>query len=268
VIRTALVVLLLGTSCTVPSLEELHCDGSDPLDADDVAGGKADAVLQASSGGCTGVKVTVAYDGFKPGCVRVLARSGNSGREISTDVTGNALKGGPTGGQIIVAAVLPGDWDSTRVEAQAFERTCTGNPVVTNTQQLSTTRGQTMATSVQLSAKDDDLDGYVSTLSGGTDCNDQRPSVHPDAEELCNDLDDNCNGQSDTVELRLGQACTEGPSCEGTRACGSDMKVVCNVPNAIQAYPDVDRDGDGDKNASAQSFCGNVPTGFVTGPPG
>lgn len=32
------------------------------------------------------------------------------------------------------------------------------------------------------------------------DCNDSNPKIHPDAKEICNDLDDNCNGTVDEGE--------------------------------------------------------------------
>lgn len=41
--------------------------------------------------------------------------------------------------------------------------------------------------------KDVDSDGYAS----GYDCDDDDPSVHPGADETCNDLDDDCDGESD-----------------------------------------------------------------------
>lgn len=57
---------------------------------------------------------------------------------------------------------------------------------------------------------DSDQDGYGNSLvdtlavsqpagyvSDNTDCNDMDSSIHPLAADLCNDLDDNCNGQTD-----------------------------------------------------------------------
>ncbi len=41
--------------------------------------------------------------------------------------------------------------------------------------------------------KDNDKDGYTSDV----DCNDNNPEVHPDAVELCNDIDDDCSGVVD-----------------------------------------------------------------------
>ncbi|MCY1019520.1 putative metal-binding motif-containing protein [Pyxidicoccus sp. MSG2] len=216
-----------------------------------------------------GVKVTVSYDGFKPRCVRVIARDMEGGHEpLSDEVAAEKVKGEAAGGSIVVGVLPPDNWGSeVEVEAQAFERACDGEPVVKNSQRVTMTRGQTSATTLSLQAKDTDGDGYVARLSGGTDCNDGRPDINPGVtEELCNGVDDNCNDQSDTVELQLGQACTEGAGCAGTRACGDNGKVGCNAPSATMAYPDVDRDGHGDKNATATAFCDGVPVGFVTSP--
>ncbi len=41
--------------------------------------------------------------------------------------------------------------------------------------------------------QDSDHDGYPFTV----DCNDQNAAVHPGAPEICNGIDDNCNGQTD-----------------------------------------------------------------------
>jgi hypothetical protein len=65
-----------------------------------------------------------------------------------------------------------------------------------------------------------------------TDCDDTKASVHPGATETCNGIDDNCTGGID----------------EG-------------VKNSY--YPDVDKDGFGDKNATATQAC-SAPTGYVT----
>jgi hypothetical protein len=46
---------------------------------------------------------------------------------------------------------------------------------------------------------DADEDGYVSEDQGGDDCDDDDPSVHPDADEVPGDgLDSNCDGEDDT----------------------------------------------------------------------
>ncbi len=74
--------------------------------------------------------------------------------------------------------------------------------------------------------------GYTANSS---DCNDANASVHPDAAELCNGIDDNCNGTVD-----------EGVSCDadgdGVPNASDNCKVV---PNPTQ----LDTDGNGLGNA-------------------
>ena len=45
--------------------------------------------------------------------------------------------------------------------------------------------------------EDGDSDGYASSASGGADCDDARSDLNPDAGELCDDLDNDCDGQTD-----------------------------------------------------------------------
>ncbi len=45
--------------------------------------------------------------------------------------------------------------------------------------------------------KDVDQDGYEATQVGGTDCNDQDPTVKPNAVEICDYKDNNCDGNID-----------------------------------------------------------------------
>jgi len=81
----------------------------------------------------------------------------------------------------------------------------------------------------------DQPDGFV--VSGG-DCDDTNPSVSPDQSELCNEIDDDCNGLVD----------------EGENATAP--------PNAILFYADSDGDGFGDVNNT--SLTCDAPSGFVS----
>ena len=45
--------------------------------------------------------------------------------------------------------------------------------------------------------QDCDNDGYLGDSMGGVDCDDSNASIHPDAQEICNGIDDNCNGVID-----------------------------------------------------------------------
>jgi len=63
--------------------------------------------------------------------------------------------------------------------------------------------------------------GYVST-SG--DCNDANPAINPGRTELCNSIDDNCNGSIDETFPTKGNACTVGVG-----ACQRTGSLVCLV---------------------------------------
>lgn len=77
---------------------------------------------------------------------------------------------------------------------------------------------------------DVDADGFTASQAGGPDCNDADPAIHPGVDELCDGLDNDCDGQAD--------------------------------PGApIVLYPDLDGDTFGDPDA-AISAC-FAPDGYV-----
>ena len=68
--------------------------------------------------------------------------------------------------------------------------------------------------------RDADNDMFIAQgCTGGGDCNDSDPAVHPGVPELCRDgVDNDCNGQAD---------CTDA-ACAGTAACMGCVPEVCN----------------------------------------
>ncbi len=90
-----------------------------------------------------------------------------------------------------------------------------------------------------------DLDGCDLTDEAvawqGGDCGDENAEVNPKAEEICNDVDDDCDGDTD-------EECTE-PDLDGD---GYDAAVDCDdenaaiSPGADEYCNDVDDDCDGD----------------------
>lgn len=93
---------------------------------------------------------------------------------------------------------------------------------------------------------DNDHDTYGSGCAAGPDCNDGNAAVNPVAQEVCNGIDDNCNGATDESGCGsctdgdgdgYGQGCTLGPDCND----GSDAIH----PNATEQCNSIDDDCDG-----------------------
>ena len=89
------------------------------------------------------------------------------------------------------------------------------------------------ATGCAVDSGDEDSDGHVNADFGGTDCDDADSGVSPDATELCNDIDDDCDGTTDEDD----------------------------AVDALTWY--VDADGDEQGDASAPAMACEQPEGYV-----
>lgn len=75
---------------------------------------------------------------------------------------------------------------------------------------------------------DADLDGYASDrFSDGSDCDDEDPAIHPGAAELCNGVDDNCDGSTD--ESPIGNQCRSAAHGGSTDTSARDHTGCCRL---------------------------------------
>ncbi|WPB78441.1 MopE-related protein [Archangium violaceum] len=100
--------------------------------------------------------------------------------------------------------------------------------------------------------------GYV---ANDLDCDDTNPQRFSGAPELCNAVDDNCDGVPDDG-LQLNADCTGEGSCMGKRVCGTDGGVICNNPKPAMLYADNDSDTYGTADAGVMN-CGPTRAGYV-----
>ncbi len=122
---------------------------------------------------------------------------------------------------------------------------------------------------------DQDNDGFQTAPCGG-DCNDANPAINPSAPEVCNGLDDDCDGSTD--EGIGGQTCStgsQGVCTVGTTQC-SNSQVLC-VPNQFPSNEicndSLDNDCDGNTDcsdsdcASSNVCCQDVDGDGSNAPP-
>ena len=85
---------------------------------------------------------------------------------------------------------------------------------------------------------DDDEDGYTDVSCGGTDCDDSNPLTYPNAPEICDGLDNDCDGSPGADEL-------EDSDSDGYMICQGD----CDDTNP-DVYPGASEGPEGDQTCS------------------
>ena len=119
----------------------------------------------------------------------------------------------------------------------------------------------------EVTCTDKDNDGYAiegGVTCGPIDCDDENRNVHPDATEVCNGVDDNCDGSIDETFNDLGESCTVGTGeCTrtGSRVCdesgtGTTCDATPGTPSE-EVCDGLDNDCNGSIDETGNALCDN-----------
>ena len=104
---------------------------------------------------------------------------------------------------------------------------------------------------------DVDGDGQISSTFGGTDCDDANSNVYAGAPELCDSLDNDCNGVVDDKDLdndgHVDENCTSYTGALPLDDC-DDINAAKNPGNA-EICDNIDNDCDGQVDEECVSLC-------------
>jgi hypothetical protein len=225
-IRTAVLLLLLGAACTVPSLDELYEDCDQPLTPEMVAGGPTDGLIGDNRRACSALQVSISYASFQAQCLTLTVVDHEA--PSRTDSTQVQVVANVRSDTQTVAVMRRRGWSrDLRLIATTHERSCSGPLVAEQSVDAQVPAEGITEVRMDLRAEDLDNDSYISAEGSlpGTDCDDSNADIHPNAPEVCDGVDNNCrNGEAD-------------------------------APSARSYYPDRDLDGYGDESQEPIPSC-------------
>ncbi|RYZ16733.1 MAG: hypothetical protein EOO70_03765, partial [Myxococcaceae bacterium] len=233
----------------------------------DVGRGFQDATLRLTENATCdrGVAVEVQAQGFSPGCVRVSLQDRDL-RELATASLKETTKVTPDNPAHLRVLLSEQQGSAFDLVATAFHANCEGPPLAQTFKPVEVPKGSVLGVQLILSPgevvspTDVDGDGYPSTASGGSDCDDTDAMIHPGQGELrCDGKDDNCNGATDEG-FNVGSACVDALGCSGVLACDANQSQASCIVTQMPTEWFVDEDGDGARGTSVGMSCGPPPT--------
>jgi len=94
-------------------------------------------------------------------------------------------------------------------------------------------------------------------VAKGDDCDDADPALHPGATEVCNGLDDDCNGQTDEAGAQ-GMTAFYGDGDGDGHGSPDVSTVACVAPSGFSALQDDCDDTDPNVHAAMNELCDGV----------
>ncbi|GEL69319.1 putative metal-binding motif-containing protein [Myxococcus virescens] len=196
---------------------------------------------------------------FSKGCITVEAHGGTGETERAEFKESQFDSNDPV---LNVAVFRKADWSrDVEITVKVFEKGCAEAQLVDERKRTFSfaSAGRQEWLLEDLHTADEDGDGFVppgGPMNRGTDCDDSRETAYLGAAELCNGLDDNCDGQMETGVVNKTWYLDNDRDSFGRNGPGTD---ACDPPSELHVEVTGDCDDErADVHPTAEEKCNSV----------